>query len=133
MKIVITTDKIRTRVIRWKGLRPNTGITIPLGRWTPGSEVIILHNTKPHHSDINSRTGMSARLETHELGHVDQYQRWGFWGYWRRHIWARLRTIRISHKSVLTIDLMAKCSDVERPIYLKSHGAEYVEEQCERN
>ena len=56
----------------------------------------------------------SLRLIRHELCHVNQAKRWGFFGYWRRQLWARVQTR----------SLLAQNSDAERPCYEAQHQAE---------
>lgn len=51
--------------------------------------------------------GRHLALIRHEFCHVAQLQRWGFAGYWLRHLWARVRTR----------NLLAANSEVEAPCY----------------
>jgi hypothetical protein len=49
----------------------------------------------------------SLALIRHELCHVAQARQWGFFGYWRRQLWARVKSR----------SLLAANSDAERPCY----------------
>lgn len=51
--------------------------------------------------------GRHLALIRHELHHVEQGREWGFFKYWARHLWARVRHGSIS----------AKQSSVEAPAY----------------
>ena len=52
-------------------------------------------------------------LIRHELYHVEQGQQWGFFKYWARHLWARVK-----HRSI-----SAKNSSVEAPAYVLQRQA----------
>lgn len=100
-----------------KFMRQGTAITLPLGwfrkvlsPFLEGSHILVLYNQEPT---------ISGRLMTHELCHVDQYAKWGFWKYYGKHIWARAKTARLS-KIGIKIDWLAKDSDVEKPCYSRS-------------
>lgn len=72
-------DLLRTRSAAW----PLGGaLTVAL----PGGCAIL------HPRAWREHPGAYGYAWRHELVHVEQARRWGFLGYWRRHISARLRT-----------------------------------------
>ena len=75
----------------------------------PGGKCLVLIKGKYLEKDETGGLRLTPALGyfRHELCHVGQALRWGFFGYWRRHLWARLKT-----RSIL-----AKESDAERPCY----------------
>lgn len=84
----------------------------------PWGRCLIMMKSKYLRTDGNGELVASAQmhLHRHELCHVAQARRWGFFGYWRRHLRAR----------IATRSLLAKHSDVERPCY-EAAAATYQE------
>jgi hypothetical protein len=84
----------------------------------PGGRCLIMMKSKYLKTDESGQLVVSRllHLHRHELCHVAQAQRWGFFGYWRRQLWAR----------IATRSLLAKDSDVERPCY-EAGAAAYQE------
>ena len=84
----------------------------------PGGRCLILMKSKYLKTDESGQLVVShlLHLHRHELCHVAQAQRWGFFGYWRRQLWAR----------IATRSLLARNSDVERPCY-EAAAAAYQE------
>ena len=76
--------------------------------WPWGGATIYLKESRmPNIVDGEIAVDDRLPLLRHELVHVEQGRKWGFAGYWARHLWARVR-----HRSVL-----AQTSAAERPAY----------------
>lgn len=78
-------------------------LALPFGR------CLILVKSKYLKTDEKGELPVSHSLNLirHELCHVNQAKRWGFFGYWRRQLWARVQTR----------SLFARDSDAERSCY----------------
>jgi hypothetical protein len=94
----------RARLFRWDRQKGGAiTIALPFNR-----AVILLRNRYLVRApDGTLADGRHLALIRHEFCHVAQLQRWGFFQYWLRHLWARVRS-----RSVLAAE-----SDVEAPCY----------------
>ncbi len=95
-------NSTRLRVLNWQTGDALT-VMLPFGRAT------IFMKSRFLEVDADGSLPVSRRLPLirHELFHVQQGQKWGFFSYWARHLWARVR-----HRSI-----SAKQSSVEAPAY----------------
>jgi hypothetical protein len=94
----------RARLFRWDWQKGGA-ITVA----APFKRAFILMRSKylPLGNDRALTDGRHLALIRHEFCHVEQLERWGFAGYWLRHLWARVRTR----------NLLAAESEVEAPCY----------------
>ena len=63
---------------------------------------------------VKQRLPLDSALYKHEAVHVKQIEEWGTWSYLWRHVWARLRTLRIHPWQ---FDMYVKDDPVEAPAY----------------
>lgn len=96
------------RVLNWQA---GDALTV---MWPLGSATIFVRS-RFLELGADGELEVSRRLPLlrHELFHVQQGLDWGFFGYWAKHLWARVR-----HRSI-----SAKKSSVEAPAYVVQYAA----------
>lgn len=101
-------EKTNFRVLNWQAGGALTVIW-PFGR------VTVFIKSRYLEPDSNGDLPVNRKLPLirHEFFHVAQGEEWGFFKYWAKHLWARVRHLSIS----------AKNSSVEAPAYVLQREA----------
>ena len=105
MSFGVTADELEAATFGKLDWQSGAAVTLAL----PFGGCLILAKSKYLKTDEKGELPVtySLNLLRHELCHVNQVKRWGFFGYWRRQLWARVQTR----------SLLARESDAERPCY----------------
>ncbi len=95
----------RTTFWGWRKPFISGGLTVVL----PFGKTIVIIESRYLRKDADGELIIDRQiaLPRHELCHVQQGEDWGVLGYWRRHIWARIKSRSMG----------AKETDVERHCY----------------
>ncbi|GEM_PF-1760116 len=102
--------------IFWGWRKPfiNGGITLIL----PFGKAIVIIESRYLRRDETGELIVDRQIALlrHELCHVQQGEDWGTLGYWRRHIWARIKSRSMAAKET---DVECCCCDALREVSAK--------------